>query len=62
MENLTNVLHSVAEFITLRDKGMLLLEIASLLRKYPEMTQEFLFSLTDIRDDVTSSESRLLLI
>uniref|UniRef100_A0A0R3RLS5 Exocyst complex component Sec6 n=1 Tax=Elaeophora elaphi TaxID=1147741 RepID=A0A0R3RLS5_9BILA len=59
-ENLTNVLHSVAEFITLRDKGMLLLEIASLLRKYPEMTQEFLFTLTDIRDDVTSSESRAL--
>ncbi|VDK89497.1 unnamed protein product [Litomosoides sigmodontis] len=59
-ENLRNILHSIAEFITLRDKGMLLLEIASLLRKYPEMTQEFLFSLTDIRDDVTSSESRAL--
>ncbi|EJW78224.1 hypothetical protein WUBG_10866 [Wuchereria bancrofti] len=39
---------------------MLLLEIASLLRKYPEMTEEFLFTLTDIRDDVTSSESRAL--
>ncbi|MCP9262321.1 Exocyst complex component 3 [Dirofilaria immitis] len=59
-ENLRNVLYSIAEFITLRDKGMLLLEIASLLRKYPEMTQEFLFALTDIRDDVTSSESRAL--
>ncbi|VDK78779.1 unnamed protein product [Onchocerca ochengi] len=59
-KNLTNVLNSIAEFIMLRDKGMLLLEIASLLRKYPEMTQEFLFTLTDIRDDVTSSESRAL--
>uniref|UniRef100_A0A1I8ETW6 Uncharacterized protein n=1 Tax=Wuchereria bancrofti TaxID=6293 RepID=A0A1I8ETW6_WUCBA len=58
--NLTNVLYSIAEFITLRDKDMLLLEIASLLRKYPEMTEEFLFTLTDIRDDVTSSESRAL--
>uniref|UniRef100_A0A915PYZ7 Exocyst complex component Sec6 n=1 Tax=Setaria digitata TaxID=48799 RepID=A0A915PYZ7_9BILA len=58
--NLMDLLHSIAEFTKLRDKGMLSLEIASLLRKYPEMTREFLFTLIDIRDDVTSSESRAL--
>ncbi|VDM97234.1 unnamed protein product, partial [Thelazia callipaeda] len=59
-KNLTNLLCSIAEFIALRDRDMLSLEIVSILRKYPEMTQEFLFALIDIRDDVTSSESRAL--
>ncbi|CAG9540428.1 unnamed protein product [Cercopithifilaria johnstoni] len=59
-KNLTDLLYSVSEFVKLRDKAMLSLELASLFRKYPEMTQEFLFTLTDIRDDVTSSESRAL--
>ncbi|VDK39455.1 unnamed protein product [Gongylonema pulchrum] len=60
METLPNVLHSMAEFISLRDKSMLPLEIASLLQKYPDITEDLLFSLIDARDDVTSTESRAL--
>uniref|UniRef100_A0A9J2PTR4 Exocyst complex component Sec6 n=1 Tax=Ascaris lumbricoides TaxID=6252 RepID=A0A9J2PTR4_ASCLU len=58
--DLSNILLRLADFISLNDKGMLSLEAASLIRDYPDMPSEVLFALIDIRDDMSSFESRAL--
>lgn len=54
---LTEILVTIAEMFRLKDKGMLALETAAMIRKYPDVPVELLFGIIDARDDITSNES-----
>ncbi|KHN84315.1 Exocyst complex component 3 [Toxocara canis] len=58
--DLANILLRVADFIGLRDKSMISLEATSFVRTYPDIHSEMLFALLDVRDDLSSSESRAM--
>ncbi|TRY75974.1 hypothetical protein DNTS_010882 [Danionella cerebrum] len=48
----TALIAALAEFIGLKDPGMLLLQISGLLTKYPDISEEHISVLLDIRGDV----------
>lgn len=52
------LLTDIAQFISVKDKEMLSLEVALLLKKYPSIPKDYMFALINIRDDLTSNESR----
>ncbi|MFH4973331.1 hypothetical protein AB6A40_000040 [Gnathostoma spinigerum] len=56
--NPSDVLVSIADFIMLKDKNLVALEAASFAKTYPDISIELLFTIIDIRDDMTSTESR----
>ncbi|XP_041048207.1 exocyst complex component 3-like protein [Carcharodon carcharias] len=52
-DRLTNVIFSVSELIKLRDTSLLSLEVSCLVAKYPDISDEHVSVLLDIRGDVS---------
>ncbi|XP_033897405.3 exocyst complex component 3-like protein isoform X1 [Acipenser ruthenus] len=51
-EMLTGVLSALAEFIRINDTSMLSLEVSGLITKYPDISEEHVLVLLDVRGDV----------
>ncbi|KAK0428448.1 hypothetical protein QR680_010811 [Steinernema hermaphroditum] len=60
LDKLTQVLEDIAEIIDLTDKSLLQLEVASFVRKYPDIHVDLLASLVQSREDIGRQEARLL--
>uniref|UniRef100_A0A4W4GDS0 Exocyst complex component 3-like protein n=1 Tax=Electrophorus electricus TaxID=8005 RepID=A0A4W4GDS0_ELEEL len=50
--NPTSLIPVLAEFIKLKDPGLLILEVSGLISKYPDISEEHVSALLDIRGDV----------
>jgi hypothetical protein len=50
-EYLTDILPALAEVLSLRDKGLLALEVSGLVRKFPDITVEHLSGIIQLRED-----------
>ena len=57
--DLTIVLSSMADVLSLRDKSLLALEATSFARKFPGIHVELLSGLLQMREDVGRTEARL---
>ncbi|MFH4983743.1 hypothetical protein AB6A40_010452 [Gnathostoma spinigerum] len=58
--DLSIVLSSMADILSLKDKSLLSLETSSFVRKYPDIPMELLTALVQMRDDVGRAEAKAL--
>uniref|UniRef100_A0A914WGJ5 Exocyst complex component Sec6 n=1 Tax=Plectus sambesii TaxID=2011161 RepID=A0A914WGJ5_9BILA len=59
-EYLMDVLPALADVLSLRDKGLLALEVSGLVRKFPDITVDHLSAIIQLREDTGRADARSL--